>query len=163
MKIIHIFYFLFFSGCGYLPISYYAEQSIGKSVYVDAKINLADPENSVIAKDALNQAIVNRFQSNLTTKEKATTIISIELSNIDIYSIADDENGFSIFYRASVIMQFSYKDKKGNIKHFSNSGSYDFSSESISTITEDKRFDALSKACMRAIDRFIAQVASNWR
>lgn len=163
MKILIYIFVLIFSGCGYYPISYYAEQSIGKNIYVDTKINLSDPENAVIAKDALNQAIIDRFQSNLTTKEKATTIISMEILSIDIYSIADDLDGFSIFHRASVVIQFTYKDKKGSMKHFSNSGSYDFSIEALSTITEDKRFDAISKACMRAIDRFIAQVASNWR
>lgn len=154
---------IIFIGCGYHPIVFYSKQSLGNSIYVDVKINLSDPENSVIAKDALNRAITTRLQSNLTTKDNADTIVTIEMTDINIYSIADGRDGFSNFYRAYVEISFSYLDKLGRTKKFVNSGSYDFPVDNISTITDDKRFIAINQASVQAIDKFIAQIASNWR
>lgn len=152
-----------FIGCGYHPVAYYSKKSLGSSIYVDVKISLSDPENSVIAKDALNKAITTRLQSDLTSKNNADTIVTIEITNIDIYSIADGSDGFSNFYRAYVEISFSYLDKLGRSQKFINNGSYDFPVDDISTITDDKRFSAINQASIQAIDKFIAQTASSWR
>ncbi len=154
---------IFFVGCGYYPVSYYSKQSLGENIYIESTISLSDPQNSVIAKDALNQAIMNRFQSNITTKENADTIIKVDMIGIDIYSIADSSNGFASFYRAHVSIKFSYTDKNGNQRQFVNHGIYDFSVESLSTVTDEKRYAAINQASLQAIDKFIAQVAYNWR
>lgn len=164
MKIFSILFFSFFlASCGYYPISYYSKQSLGANIYVESIVALSDPENSVIAKDALNQAIVTRFQSSLVDKENADTIINIEISDINMYSIADSDSGFPSFYRMQVGVHFYYTDKNGNNRNFTNIGIYDFSIEGLSTVTDEKRFSAINQASLQAIDKFIAQVAYNWR
>lgn len=163
MKILIIILTIIFIGCGYRPISYYAKQTLGINIYVNANISLSDPENTVIAKDALNRAISTRLQSNLTSKDNADTIINIDMTNINIYSIADGSDGFSDFYRASVELSFTYTDKLGRAQKFINTGNYDFPVDRVSIITDDKRFFAINQASIQAIDRFIAQVVSNWR
>lgn len=153
----------FFGGCGYLPMSFYAKQSIGENIYVESVVSLSDPENSVIAKDALNLAVMTRFQSGISDKQNADTTIHIELSGISIYSISDSRTGFANFYRANVSMNFRYKDKSGAERSFHNVGSYDFALEPNSTLTDEKRFAAISEASLQGIDRFIAQVAYHYR
>lgn len=164
MKILKLLFFgIFISSCGYYPVSYYSKQSLGGSIYVDIILSLSDPENSVIAKDALHQAIINRFQSNLSEKEDADTIINMDMTDIRIYSIADSQSGFPNFYRAEVSITFSYINKNGNLKKFTNIGIYDFSVEKLSTVTDEKRFIAITQASLQSIDKFVAQVAYNWR
>ncbi|WP_258443416.1 LPS assembly lipoprotein LptE [Helicobacter sp. 16-1353] len=158
-----IFPLIFLAGCGYYPISYYSKQSLGENIYVESIATLSDPENSVIAKDALHQAIVTRFQSNLTSRENADSIIHMEISNIYMYSIVDSQSGFPSFYRMQVSIKFNYTDKNGDNKSFTNIGIYDFSVEGLSTVTDEKRFAAINQASLQAIDKFIAQVAYNWR
>lgn len=163
-KIILILTFtILFSSCGYYPVSYYSKQSLGTNIYVKVNISLSDPENSVIAKDALLQAIATRLSSNLSDKDNADTIITMSMDDIDMYSIADDEDGFPRFYRMQVRINFSYTDKNGNARSYNNIGIYDFSVEGQSTVTDEKRFAAINQASLQAIDKFIAQVAYNWR
>ncbi len=153
---------IFCAGCGYYPISYYSKQSLGSSLFVESRVNLADPENSVIAKDALNQAIAQKFHANLVPRAQAESVIVTEITDVDVYSIADNDAGFANFYRASVRMSFSYTDKKGNARKFSNYGFYDFPVDVISTITDETRFNAIKEASLSAIDKFVAQVAYYW-
>lgn len=151
------------TACGYYPISYYSKQSIGENVYVESVVSLSDPENSVIAKDALHRAIATRFHANIASKDEADTRIRVVMSDMSMYSIADSASGFPDFYRMQVNMQFHYTDLKGNTRSFSNTGIYDFSVESLSTVTDEKRFNAILQAALQSIDKFIAQVAYNWR
>ncbi len=159
MRILSFIIAIFFAGCGYYPISYFSKQSIGENIYVESIVNLSDPENSVIAKDALNQAIIQKFHSNLVPKNMADTIIITNITSVSVDSIADNEDGFANFYRATVNISFEYTDKKGNNRKFSNYGFYDFQVDLISTITDGERFNALKEASLSAIDKFIAQVS----
>lgn len=159
---IAIFASFLLSGCGYYPMSYYTKQSLGENIYVESIVNLADPENSLIAKDALNQAIAQKFHSKLVEKSDADTIIRTEITSVSVDSIADNDAGFANFYRASVNISFEYTDKKGNARKFSNYGFYDFPVDVISTITDETRFNAIKEASISAIDKFIAQAAF-WR
>lgn len=153
---------IFLAGCGYYPMSYYTKQNLGENIYVEAVVNLADPENSLIAKDALNQAIAQKFHLRLVAKSEADTIIRTEITSVSVDSIADNDAGFANFYRASVNISFEYTDKKGNARKFSNYGFYDFPVDVISTITDETRFNAIKEASISAIDKFIAQAAF-WR
>lgn len=149
----------FIVGCGYYPMSYYTKQSFGENIYVESIVNLADPENSLIAKDALNQAIAQKFHLKLVSKSDADTIIRTEITSVSVDSIADNDAGFANFYRASVNISFEYTDKKGNVRKFSNYGFYDFPVDVISTITDENRFNAIKEASISAIDKFVAQAA----
>lgn len=159
MRIATFIIAIFLAGCGYYPMSYFSKQSLGENIYVESVVNLSDPENSVIAKDALNQAIIQKFHSNLVPKNMAETIIITNITSVSVVSIADNEDGFANFYRATVNISFEYTDKKGNARKFSNYGFYDFQVDLISTITDTERFNAIKEASMSAIDKFIAQVS----
>ena len=54
--ILSIFYNgIFYLGCGYKPMSYFANKALGDKVYVKLKINLENPEESVRIKDMINE------------------------------------------------------------------------------------------------------------
>lgn len=153
---------LIFSGCGYYPMSYFVKKSLGENIYVESVVNLSDPENSLIAKDALNQAIAQKFHLKLVAKSEADTIIRTEITDVSVDSIADNDAGFANFYRASVYINFEYTDKNGNAHKFRNYGFYDFPVDVVSTITDENRFNAIKEASISAIDKFVAQ-ASFWQ
>lgn len=150
---------IFLAACGYYPVSHYAKQTLGESIFVESIVNLSDPENAVIAKDALNQAIAQKFHLRLTSRENAQTTLIVEITSVSVYSIADNESGFANFYRAAVNLSFKYTDKKGETRAFSNYGYYDFPVDTVSTITDATRFNAIREASLSTIDKFVAQIA----
>ena len=56
------------TGCGYKPSSYYAKKEISGKVYVDLHVNLEDPKNSVLIKDAMNKLLITRLGSKLVKR-----------------------------------------------------------------------------------------------
>ena len=91
---------LLFKGCGYKPISAYAQNALGDSIYVKLIVNLPNPENSVEFKDLMNRLVVQRFQSRLASEKDADSIIIIEITNVTDTSITQNKEGFTTFYRA---------------------------------------------------------------
>ncbi len=155
-----LFFLFLLQGCGYKPISQLSRESLGEHIYVDIVIDLRDPENSVLIKDALLQAILARLHGNLaSSKESADSSVRVSLDSVSFSSLADNKKGFTLFYRARVVLQFSYEDKKGQMHQFSAQGKHDFSIEDSSILSDSKRFEAIKRASIQAIDAFISHVA----
>ncbi|MDO7253425.1 LPS assembly lipoprotein LptE [Helicobacter cappadocius] len=152
--------FLFFCGCGYFPSAYYAQKVLGDSVYVKLIVNLPNPENSVQLKDALNRAVISRFQSTLASQKDADSIITIEITDVTDTSIATNEQGFTTFYRAFAYVTFTYANKRGQSETFKNTGYYDYAVSLENPLTTyNNRFYAIEQATNQTIDKFITQVS----
>ncbi|PAF42029.1 LPS assembly lipoprotein LptE [Helicobacter sp. 11S03491-1] len=158
--IFYTFIFLIISGCGYFPTAYYAKKVLGDSIYVKLIVNLPNPESSVQFKDALNKAVVSRFQSKLADQKDADSIITIEITNVTDISIATNEQGFTTFYRATVYIDFIYKNKQGKSGAFHNNGYYDYAVSLENPLTTyNNRYYAIEQATNQAIDKFVAQIS----
>lgn len=149
------------TGCGYKPSSYYAKQEIGERVYVDLKVNIEDPKNSVLIKDALNELLVNKLDSKLVFKEsQADTIMFIELNSVSLSELSYGEDGYAKLYKAIVNISVEYKSQNQSTRNLTVSGRYDFSiDDGSSTISETKRFEAIKNASSKALDELISKVA----
>lgn len=148
-----------FTACGYKPSSQYAKKQLEGSVYVNLIINLEDPRNAVIIKDAMHELIIHRLDSKLVfDKTKADTIVNVKLNSVSLQELQDDEKGYANLYRAVVSILVSY-EKDGKKKSFTVRGDNEFSINSGATVTDTKRFEAIRAASSKAIEEIISKLA----
>jgi len=146
------------SGCGYKPMTEYTKKVFTDRVYVDVDVYLRDPENAVLVKDALNEAVVSRFNSKLVHKSDATTQLKVKFERVTFNPIQYDSNGYAIFYRAKVTLKISY-DSNGNKGQERVTGYYDFPIEPNAVISDSKRFESIRFGAQKALDSFVSRIA----
>ena len=145
--------------CGYKPTSIYTKEVLGESIYAEVEISLEDPENSVIIKDAVNEAIASQFHSITSRKKNATAKLYLVLNSVSFVPIEYDKNGYVTAYKTYVSLQSRYIDKENNRHTINTSGNYDFPIESNSLISDTKRFEAIKFASQKALDELRSKIA----
>lgn len=165
MKLSHLlvsaFAVLLFTACGYKPSSYYAKEQLKGKVFVDLMINLKDPRNAVLIKDAMNEILVHRLDTKLVNKrELADTIVDLKLNSVSMNLLQDDERGYNKLYKAVVSIYVKYSNDNVT-ETFNVSGDYDFSIDDGTTITDTKRFEAIRRASSEALEEVISRIAVN--
>lgn len=166
MRLSYVLFFsliaLFFTACGYKPSSHYAKQELQGNIFVNLIINLQDPRNAVLIKDAMNELIVQKLDSKLVYDRKlADTVMDIKLNSVSMQVLQYDENGYNKLYKAVVGILVKYKNKSGKSNSFNVVGDYDFSIDDGTTITDAKRFEAIKEASDEALEEVISKLAIN--
>lgn len=150
---------LFLSGCGYKPMAHYHKKVLGGSVYTIVELPLAEPENALVIKDALNEAVVAKFKARLVEKEAAETIIHIRKTHFSIDGLQKDENGFTVLYRATVALDVEIR-RNGEKRTMEVTGLHDFPMEADSLESEARKNEALRIASLKAMDELVARLAA---
>lgn len=159
-KIIGSFLLMFFIvGCGYKPSVYYTKEALGNNIYVDVSISRKDPKNSVLIKDALNDAVITRFGGRLSTKEMADTEIFLKIGSVTFTPILYDTDGYVTAYKAKVSLNINYESKNKTNRSLSTSGEYDFPIQANTVISDTKRFEAIKYASLDALNEFVSNIA----
>ncbi len=157
------FILLTFTSCGYKPTSYYAKTEISGKVYVKLNIDISNAINSVMVKDAVNEMVVNQFGASLTNnKEIADTIVNVSLGSVSFTTLQSDSQGYAKLYRTSVKVSLSYLNKReddNKTKSISVSGSYDYSVDSDSIITDAKKQESVKIAAQKALSDIFSNIA----
>ena len=153
------FFLLFINGCGYKPSSIYTKRALGERIYADVKIDLQEPENTVLIKDAMNEAIVSKFKAKITTLDRATSKIYLKLKDIEFIPIQYDKNGYIVRYKIVVKLHIDYTLKNSQKREIGVTGYYDFLIEPDSIISDKKRFEAIKFASLKALDEFTSKVS----
>lgn len=146
-------------GCGYKPTTYYAKSVLGERIYAEVTISRQDPQNTVLIKDSVNEAIVSRFGGKIASKDSAETFLHVSIGSISFSPTVYDEYGYVIAYKTTVYLNMRYQKNGGKVHHMRTSGEYDFSIEANSVISDSKRFDAIRFASNDALDEFISKIA----
>ncbi|MDZ7817391.1 MAG: LPS assembly lipoprotein LptE [Aliarcobacter sp.] len=151
----------FISACGYKPSSYYAKKEMEGNVFVKLNVSLEDPKNSVLVKDAVTKLLIQKLDSKLVDKESiADVIMNVAINSVSMQTLQYDTLGYNKLYRAIVVLKIDYFRKDDGIKKsFTVDGEYDFSIDDGTTITETKRFDAISNAANKALDEVLSKIA----
>lgn len=142
-------------GCGYKPASTFARAEVGEKLFADVIIDLQNPQNSVLIKDALNEAIVKHLHGSITDKKTEENTVTVRLKGIDFDPLLYDDYGYVSVYRALVSLEFRYRDQ---VKLFH--GKYDFSTETSSIISYSDRYRAIYNASDSALREFLAYIAA---
>ena len=154
----HLVVFLLMAGCGYMPSSHYAKKVLGDSVYVDIQMYAQEPENTVIIKDAILQALISRFRVSITQESQAQTTLKVSTNELRFTPIEYDQNGFVVANRAHITLHIKQIKAKKE-QSFTVSGVYDFSIEPNGVVSDTQRFTAIKEASLRAIDVFITKLS----
>ena len=154
------FHFSLFTltGCGYKPATAYTKKVLSDKIYTDVEVYLRDPENAVLVKDALNEAIVSRFGAHIADKKDATTILHVRFGNVSFTPIQYDVNGYAIFYRAKVTLKIRYDSPTAHGTE-TVTGFYDFPIEPKAIISDALRFQAIKEGSAKALDAFVSRMA----
>ncbi|GEM_PF-143548 len=147
------------TACGYRPTSHVVKPVLEESVSTQIVISMRDPDNTVLLKDALNEAVVNRFRTKLTDEKHAATHLTIALRDTKFDPLRYDRNGYIIAYRAIVWLDID-RTTGGKTKRYHVKGTYQFTIEPNAIITDIIRYDAIRYGAQKALDSFVAQVAA---
>ena len=155
-----LFFIILFAGCGYKPSSYYAKNAISGLVYVDVSIDINNAQNSVLIKDAMNEMIINQFKAELTNnKTLADTIVEVVLSKVSHTAITSDNEGYAKTYRTTVKISVNYKKQNSNKSSLSVSNYYDYSVDADSSLTTQKKQEAVKIAATKALSDIFSKIA----
>jgi outer membrane lipopolysaccharide assembly protein LptE/RlpB len=160
LKVVLLVLVLFLSACGYKPSAKYARNVLGEKVSTSVVISAADPENSVLVKDAVDVAVVDTFHASLVDRAHSQTHLEIRVSNPRYSPIQYDANGFVIAYRMKISLNVkAYKN--GEEKKYKTSGFYDFAVEPNAIVTDQQRFEAIRYAAQKALSALIAKISAD--
>jgi hypothetical protein len=154
-----MFLLFLFSGCGYVPSSRYVKKVTGDKVSVQVVISLVDPQNTVLIKDALSNAVIKNFQARLVPPSEAQTQLVVQLESVSYAPLQYDTNGYIVSYRTTVVLTITMKHD-GKSKSYSETGIYDFPIEPNAIISDQLRFTAIKNGASKAITAFVAQVSA---
>ncbi len=146
-------------GCGYKPTSLYTKKLLGENIYVKVETSLEDPENSVLIRDAVNEAVIYKFDGRVSSVKEASGELYVRLLSVAFKPIEYDTNGYVIGYKTKVTLQTRYQDKEGKKRAFQTHGDYDFNIASNSVISDNKRFNAIKEASQKALDALISRLS----
>lgn len=90
---------------------------MGQNIYAEVTISRQDPRNSVLIKDAVNEAVVSRFGAKLVSKEKADTVLKISIGSISFSPIVYDKYGYVISYKTTVVLAMQYEDENKKFRN----------------------------------------------
>jgi len=150
---------LLFSACGYKPSSKHARVVVGEKISTSILISSIDPENTVVIKDAVDSAVIEIFRSSLVERNYSDTHLILSLLPPVYMPVQFDSNGFIIGYRATITIAVTRKTKQVE-KRYTAHGTYDFSVNPNSVLTEQQRYDAIKFSAAKAITSFVAQVSA---
>lgn len=149
------------TACGYKPSSYYAKEEVKGNVFVKIDVNLEDPKNSVIIKDSITKILIQKLDSKIVDDPKnADVIMNVAINSVNLQTLQYDSAGYNKLYKAIVVLGINYYKKDDEKrKSFTVEGDHDFTVDDGATITESKRFDAISIASDKALDEILSKIA----
>ena len=149
-----------FGGCGYKPSSHYIKNVFDDTVYVDVIVSHVEPENAVYVKDALHRMVIARFGGKVVPRAQAESVIIASYNGTSFTPISYDSNGYITRYRADVRVKFDIKTTKRGSFRRSITGTVEENISASSTLSSSLRIEAIRTGMARALDQFLAYVAS---
>ena len=157
--LLSFFLVFFMTACGYKPSSTYAKEQLKGKIFVNLIIDLQDPRNAVLIKDAMIELLVQRLDAQVVyDRTLADTIVDVKLNSVSMSSLQSDEDGYVNLYKATVNINVKYTSKE-KTESFTVTGDYDFSIDDGSDITDTKRFEAIKNASSEALEEVISKIA----
>ncbi len=132
---------------------------MGERISTSIVISAQDPENTVIIKDAVDEAIIEVFHASLYDRARSDTHLVLSIANPTYTPIVYDNDGFVTGYRMTIILSI-VRNHSGVSKRYSAKGTHDFTVVPNAVVTDQERFEAIRFSAAKAIRSFVAQVSS---
>ena len=159
-----LFLLFFIVGCGYKPSSYYAKNELNSNIYVNTKIDIKNSEGSVLAKEIINNMVLDNLNANIVNRrDMADYILDVFIKGVDTISLQTDNEGYVSVKRVTVTIDVVYRK---NITHsqkrtieVSSYDDYIVSDDSI--VTERNKRYAITNAVSKALDNIFLKISIN--
>lgn len=152
------FYMLLVTACGYKPASHYIKNVFHEMVYVEVKVDRAEPENAPYIKDEINRMIYTRFKDRVGSKAEAESELYVSYKGSTFIPLTY-QNGYVSRYRVNVRLQFDMVTKLGKMsKTITAVQEADIEESALSSST--LRIEAIGKGAKKALDQFLAYVSA---
>lgn len=153
---------IFVAGCSYKPATHYAKKEISGNVYVKLIVDLKDPKNSVLIKDAMNDLIIQRLDANIVkNKENADILMELRLNKANFSVLQYDKLGYNKVFKTTVSLNVSYqKANESSKKSFTVNGEDTFSIEDGTVISDTKRYESIKTASDDTLRNVISKLAA---
>ena len=160
MKNLLLLFLIFFMlGCGYKPASKITKEVLGEDIFLRVIVSVEDPQNSVLIKDALTDALITRLGKRIVPEPFAQTKLIVSIGSVSFLPITFNRDGDVASYKATVILNIRTIFKDGKSTSTNTSGTYDFPIGNDSVISDSQRFDAIRSASYEALDEYIAVIS----
>jgi hypothetical protein len=136
-------------GCNYKPTTYYISPILGDRIATEVEIDVKNPTDSIYLSDALNEAVVNIFNSKIDNNSLSK--IKLEVLSISFEILDYDKNGYPILYRAKTDVKGYVTDKNGVINIYRGIGTYDFSITANSILDDETKHSAIKEAFIQSL------------
>ena len=153
-----LFSALLFAGCGYKAATAYSKQVLGDKVFVLVSMLRSDPENTVLVKDSVNEAMIAKFKSKLSSEADANSKMFVKVVSVSMSPLEYDKNGYVVLYRMNVSLETKVIAAFGE-RIIRSEGSHDFSIEPNTAVSDAKRFEAIKYGASKAVDMLMSQIA----
>lgn len=147
-------------GCGYQPSSKYVKNVFDESIYVEVKVDPAEPENAPYLTDELRKAIIQRFNGKIAPKETAENSIIATYKGTQFIPIAYDQAGYITRYATIVKVEFEMKDKNGKNFHKTITATSQEGVSQSALATSTSRILSIKFGLQKATDEFISFVSA---
>jgi hypothetical protein len=145
-------------GCGYKPTTYYTTPVLGDKIATEVEIDIKNPTDSIYLSDALNESIVNIFNSKIDNNSLSK--IKLKVLSISFEILDYDKNGYPILYRAKTDVKGYVTDKRGVINIYRGTGSYDFSITANSILDDETKHSAIKEAFIQSLQIIEFKIAN---
>ncbi|MCV6609067.1 MAG: LPS assembly lipoprotein LptE [Campylobacterales bacterium] len=151
---------LLLAGCGYRPASHYTKNKLGDKIYAEVSIPIRSPEYAIAITDAVREAIVGRFKADIAEdKNSATSVLKITSATHSVSGLQTDGQGITVSYRATVTLKTTVYGTNLTARTFSVTGTYDFPAGTDTTLSEQRKLDAVKEAAGKALDGLLSKLA----
>jgi len=146
------------ASCGYKPSSRMIKNVFTDTIYVEVNVDRVEPENAPFVKDEMNRLIYTRFKGRTTSKEEATSKITITYAGSSYIPLAY-KDGYVTRYRGHIRVHFDMLNKEGKTsKTIVSIVESDIQASSLTSST--LRTEAIRKGLEKALDEFLAYVSA---
>jgi len=157
-KLAFSFLLLAFIGCGYKPSTTYTKPILGDTISTSVDIDIKNPTDSIFLKDALNEAVLSVF--NAKVSDNADSKIKLYIISASVDPLDYDQNGYAILYRASSTIKAEITDINNTITTYTGSGTYDFSINADSLVSDNLKHNALKESFVKALQIIEFKIAN---
>lgn len=154
IKITYIFILLYFISCSYIPISKHKNGIIKDRIYTEIDISIAEPQNSIILKDILNNTLFRYFNNIISIKNKKYNFMKVSYKSVKFKPLSYNENGYTIAYKAEITLNFQSSINNKKIEK-DIIGNYHFFIDSSELLSTDIKFKVIEYASENALNKFI--------
>jgi outer membrane lipopolysaccharide assembly protein LptE/RlpB len=146
------------TACGYKPSSHMIKNVFSDTVYVEVKVDRAEPENAPFLKDEMSRLVYTRFKGKVVSKEEAQSQIKLSYEGSTFTPLAY-KDGYVTRYLATIRVKFDMVNKEGNVsKTISSIVESDISESSLTSTA--LRIEAIRIGLAKNLDEFLAYVSA---